>query len=205
METSWLATISISHFWGSDDSEEALQLRAAHTPTWAAEARTRTSLSGTLPGPRQKHGEWWPLPLWPPAPSPHPCVGTPLPVLRAPHGGRGGGGILGLEGWRRCQFPCRPRGDPVPVPPGFLHKGAHQGASLTGQSDLQAPADRQAGGRMRGRECACLRVSLSVCDRGRAELRASACAGASVCRSVREALSPALLACSLPNRPTKCA
>lgn len=46
-------------------------------------------------------------------------------------------------------------------------------------------------------------MSLSVCDRGRAELGASACAGASVCRSVRGALSPALLACSLPNRPTK--
>lgn len=58
---------------------------------------------------------------------------------------------------------------------------------------------------MRARECACLRVSLSVCDRGRADLGVSACAGASVCRSVRGALSPALLARSLPNRPTKCA
>lgn len=48
-------------------------------------------------------------------------------------------------------------------------------------------------------------MSLSVCDRGRAELGASAYAGASVCRSVRGALSPALLACSLPSRPTKCA
>lgn len=205
MVISRLVPISISPLGGSD-SGEALQPRAA-TRLGRRGSDLDHYLDPSLePRKSAERGEWRPLPPWSPGLTSLPCLGTPLPVFRAPHGGRGGGGrgLLGPEGWR-CQFCYRPRGDPLPVPPGFLHKGTHQGAALTGQNGLQAPASGQAGWRedVRARVCVCLRVSLSVCDRGREALGASACAGASVCRSVRGALSPALLARSLPNRPTK--
>lgn len=143
LATSWLAIISITPLWGSD-FREALQLRAAHQP--GPQKLGPGPLSGSLLGTTEEHGEWRPLPPWSPTTSPSSALETPLPVFRVPYGGRGGGGLelLGPVGWRKCQFCYRPGGDPVPMPPGFSHKGA----SLTGQSGLQTPADKQAGGRM---------------------------------------------------------
>lgn len=205
MVISRLVPISISPLEGSD-SGEALQ---PSTPGWAAEARTWTTIwippwnharaQSAGSGGRSLHGP----------------QGQPPSLVWGPHfqsSGRPTGGVAGAGAgsWvprvGGVSFVTAPEGTPYQCLPASYTKAPTKAPHLPARTGSRhRRADRQAGGRMCLRECACLRVSLSVCDRGRETLGASACAGASVCRSVRGALSTALLARSLPNRPTKCA
>lgn len=192
-----------------------MQPRAAHQPRQqrgshpGPPSRSLPSRSGTA---HELRGEW-PLlsPLYP-APGPLPGVGDPSPSPGASGApwGRGGGGrwLLRLRVWRRSQLPGLPGRDPAPSTfqlPTQRRRRRRRTYRPERTPGADERAGRLAGGCARASVCVSLcvsaRVCVCVCDGDLAELRASACAGASVRRSVCPALSPALRARSLFRSP----
>lgn len=159
MVISRLVPISISPLGGSDSGEARYSLEL-HTRLGRRGSDLDHYLDPSLePRKSAERGEWRPLPPWSPGPTSLPCLGTPLPVFRAPHGGRGGGGrgLLGPEGWR-CQFCYHPGGDPLTSASRLLTQ-RHPPRRRTYRPE-RAPGTGERTGRLAG---GCVRASVRVC------------------------------------------